>query len=109
MAGLLADPVVTGPCGFGFSTRDCGRLAVVQAPLTGSLPLVRQVDGTSSASDVTFLSAIVLLDELRAPLGLRLIRSKLWTRLTTNQSWRCDRKSVVCEMCEEGRLTLECR
>src|SRR3546814_2915791 len=78
MAGPLADPVVTGPCGFGFSTRDCGRLAVVQAPITGSLPLVRQVAGTSSASDVTFLSAIVLLDELRAPSGLRLIRSKIW-------------------------------
>src|SRR3546814_16467584 len=88
MAGPFADPVVTGPGGFGFSTRDCGRLAVVQAPITGSLPLVRQVAGTSSASDVTFLSAIVLLDELRAPSGLRLIRSKIWPRLTTNPSWR---------------------
>src|SRR3546814_15408409 len=94
MAGPLADPVVTGPCGFGFSTRDCGRLAVVQAPITGSLPLVRQVAGTSSASDVTFLSAIVLLDELRAPSGLRLIRSKIWPRLTTNPSWRSEERRV---------------
>ena len=40
-------------CGTGLRTADWRRLAVVQAPITGSLPAVRQAAGTSSAIEVT--------------------------------------------------------
>src|SRR5207249_2268538 len=71
--GPFAAPTVVGPLGEGFSTRLWRSDAVVQPPMTGSLPAVRQLAGTSTASDVMFLSSMMLTPELRAPSGLRLI------------------------------------
>ena len=77
------------------STRAWRKLAVVQPPMTLSPEaLVRQVVGTSNASEVMFLSAMVPAPKAAALASLvmtaagALIRSKIVPRVTANASCR---------------------
>ncbi len=76
--------------------------------MTGSLPCVTQAIGTSSASEVMFLSAVELDDPERLPItrstGI-LTRSKISPRSTAKPSLRWPTKTrPVCA--QPGMLTL---
>ncbi len=92
------------PCRRPASTVD----AVVQTPITGSLPCVTHAIGTSIASEVTFLSADALDDPERLPItrstGM-LTRSKISPRLTAKPSLRWPTKTRP-GVAQPGMLTL---
>ena len=95
--------------GAGFSTLTCGKLAVVQPPMTGSLPSVRHEIGTSRISDVTFLSSMMLSSPFGASDGVRVheiehlaevhgerllaLADEQLARLATRNASRCRRGS----------------
>ena len=75
--------------GSSFNMRVCGIFAVVQAPITFSLPASKQAVGISMAILVTFLSLKKFFSPVSAPNGFKLIKSVTSSKLTTNDSLRC--------------------
>ena len=75
--------------GLGLIKRAWRTLAVVQPPITFSLPAVKQLLGISMANVVTFLSARSSRSTLSLPTGLAiLIKSKVSPKFTTKESLR---------------------
>ncbi|MNT78286.1 hypothetical protein D3C72_2175070 [compost metagenome] len=96
--------------GAGFSKRPWRRLAVVQPPMTGSAPAVRQAVGTSISMAVTFflarssLAADSAFAANSVAGALMLIKSNVSPKFTTNGSlrWPTNRRAGVAQ---PGMLT----